>query len=52
MTPECGSCKDLAADYQKITTAENLAGRKLKFAYVDASTDEGKAFMAEHTGDV
>ena len=48
----CGSCEELLNDYQTITSAENLAGRSLKFGYVDHETDEGQEWMAEYAADL
>lgn len=52
ISPDCESCKELLNDYTTITSAENLAGRKLKFGVVDASTDDGKAWLKENASDL
>jgi thioredoxin-like negative regulator of GroEL len=52
ISPECESCKELLTDFSTITSAENLAGRSLKFGVVDASTDAGKAWLKQEAADL
>ena len=47
VTQGCPSCKTLLKDFDSVTS--NLAGRKIKFAYVDIDTDEGKVLQDEYT---
>ena len=48
--PACGGCKKLATQWERLTTAETITVRKVKFGYLDITVEENREILETYTG--